>query len=62
MSATEIKIEIEKILDTVPEDILQSVLNYLQSIIGKQEDTVKLSGNIRKILEEDRELLEKLAQ
>jgi len=62
MSTTEIKTEINKILDAVTETTLESVLNYLKSIVNVEKDIVLLSKNIRKILEEDKELLEKLTQ
>jgi hypothetical protein len=62
MTAKQIKTEIQKVLDSVPEVVLEDILKYLQSIQNKSSDSISLSQNIRKILEEDRELLEKLAQ
>ncbi len=62
MTAKQIKSEIQKVLDSVPEVILEDILKYLQSIQNKSTDSISLSQNIRKILEEDRELLERLAQ
>ena len=62
MTAKQIKTEIQKVLDSVPEVILEDILKYLKTIQGKPSDTISLSQNIRKILNEDRELLERLAQ
>lgn len=62
MSTAELKSEIGKVLDKVPEDTLQSVLMYLKSIVDMPKEKVQLSGNLRTILEEDKELLQKLAQ
>lgn len=62
MSTAEIKTEIDKVLDTLPEDALESVLDYLKSITHTTKEKLAYSKNLRKILEEDRELLEKLAQ
>lgn len=62
MSTAEIKTEIDKVLGTMPEDALESVLDYLKSITQTTNDELTYSKNLRKILEEDKELLEKLAQ
>jgi hypothetical protein len=62
MTAKQIKTEIQKVLDSVPEMVLEDILNYLKTIQSKPSDAISLSQNIRKILNEDRELLEKLAQ
>ncbi|HRH62785.1 MAG TPA: hypothetical protein PLI68_05610 [Bacteroidia bacterium] len=62
MSTSEIKTEIHKVLDNVPENVLQSVLDYLKSIIHTNSDSVQLTNNLRQILLEDKELLQKLAE
>ena len=62
MGAVELKKEIEKVLDTMPEDTLESVLTYLQSVKSVKQEDVALVNNIKKIMSEDRELLQKLAQ
>lgn len=58
----EIKTEIQKVLDSVPEGVLQDVLDFLKELQVQQEGKVRLTSNLRKILSEDRELLERLAQ
>jgi len=62
MTTKEIKSEIQKVIDAVPENLLNDILNYLKSLQGKSADTVQLSEHIRKIISEDKELLEKLAK
>ncbi len=62
MSSTEIKTEINRVLDSVPENVLQSVLDYLKSIIHTEGNNIQLSANLRKILNEDKDLLQKLAE
>jgi mRNA-degrading endonuclease RelE of RelBE toxin-antitoxin system len=62
MTSIEIKTEIQKVLDQVPENVLGDVLDFLKELQSKSPDQIKLANNLRKILSEDRELLEKLAQ
>lgn len=62
MAVPEIKNEILKVLDTFPDDVLSEVLKFLKSVKGKSLHTIGLSQSFKKILEEDKELLEKLAK
>ena len=62
MTSIEIKTEIQKVLDQVPESVLQDILDFLKELQTKSVDDIKLANNLRKIISEDRELLEKLAQ
>jgi mRNA-degrading endonuclease RelE of RelBE toxin-antitoxin system len=62
MTTKEIKSEIHKALDKIPENALQAILDYLKQIEGKPADQIKLAKNFRDILNEDSELLEKLAK
>ena len=62
MTTKEIKSEIQKTLDNIPENILQDILNYLKEIQGKSVDKVRLGKNLHDILTEDKELLERLAE
>ena len=61
MTTREIKSEIQKTLDNIPENVLQDILDYLKLIQGKPADEIELSKNLRDILTEDKELLERLA-
>ncbi|AYL96980.1 hypothetical protein [Mucilaginibacter celer] len=62
MNTIELKQEINKVLENVPEEALADVLLYLQHLQAKTPADIKLTINLRQILNEDKELLEKLAQ
>lgn len=62
MSRDEVKTAINQLLDNTPEQALQEVFDYLKSVQGKSDQSVSLSQNLRTILSEDKELLERLAQ
>ncbi len=62
MTTGQIKTEIQKLLDTIPEHVLHDLLDYLKEAQKQTKDQAELSGHLRKIINEDRELLEKLAQ
>ena len=62
MTKTQLKSEIQKALDSVPENVLQDVLDFLKESKNQPEDKHRLSNSLRQILSEDKELLEKLAQ
>jgi hypothetical protein len=61
MSKDEIKYEITKALDSLPDKALEDLLSYLKSL-DKQADKSPLSNNLEKVLFEDKELLAKLAK
>ena len=62
MTSKEIKSEIQKSLERVPEGVLQDVLDFLKQVENQPADKMNLTRNLRDILVEDRELLEKLAK
>lgn len=62
MTKLQIQTEIQKVLDNFPESVLQDVLDFLKELQEQPADKVKLTNNLRQILSEDKELLEKLAQ
>jgi len=62
MTAIEIKTEIQKVIDQVPETVLPDVLDFLKELQVKSEDQIKLVNNLKKIISEDRELFQRLAQ
>ncbi len=61
MTTKQIKIEIEKLLDTVPDTVLQDLLDFLKQAQQQTSDKLELSSYLKKILTEDKQLLEKLA-
>ena len=62
MTTNQIKSEIQKALDNIPENALQDILEYLKELEGKTADQIKLAKSLRDILNEDKELLERLAK
>lgn len=62
MNEQNVKIEIHKVIDMLPDDISKDVLEYLKSILKKSSDEIRTSNNLSKILKEDRNLLNRLAQ
>ena len=62
MSKEEIKHEINKVLDHLPDKTLQDILSFLKSIEGKQTISLTDRATLDKILTEDKDLLEKLAK
>jgi hypothetical protein len=62
MATKELKDMINKVIDNMPEDILEDVFNYLKSMTNKSKSDIILSQNLSRILDEDKNLLERLAQ
>jgi hypothetical protein len=62
MTKTQMQSEIQKVLDNVPESVLQDVLDFLKELQDQPADKVRLTNNLRQILSEDKDLLERLAQ
>lgn len=58
----ELKQEIVQIVNKLPEEVLDKVLQYLRQVEKTTEEKMRLSLNLNTILTEDRELLEKLAK
>jgi len=62
MTTKEIKSEIQKSLDNVPESVLQDILDFLKRAEKQPAANLDLAKHLRDILAEDRELLERLAK
>ncbi len=58
----EAKQEIMQIVNTLPSDVLDNLLQYLRQIEKTSKDKLQLAVNLRTILNEDKELLQKLAK
>lgn len=54
--------EITQIVNALPQDVLGEVLQYLRQVEKVSQEKMRLSLNLKTILLEDRELLEKLAK
>ena len=62
MSREEVKSEINKMLENIPEEALQEVFDYLKSVKDKSNASISLSTNLQTILMEEKELLQRLAK
>jgi hypothetical protein len=62
MNKSIIKSEIDKVLENIPEQVLQDILEYLKQLQKQSPDKINLSSQLRQILQEDKALLEKLAK
>lgn len=62
MKRDNIKTEIQKIIDKVPDEMLEEIYNILKDFADKNPDSIKLSHHLNKILTEDKGLLERLAK
>ena len=62
MTTTEIKKEIHKVIDQVPENLLADILIILKEVQSEKAKKSTLTSNFNKILAEDCEVLHKLAQ
>ena len=62
METEEIKREIQKVIDQVPEEQLDDILLYLKEFQERNKSQNNVNQHLKKILEEDRELLKRLAQ
>ena len=62
MSKDEIKVEIIQVLDTLSDKALQELLVFLKQINPENGSSIFNISAINQILEEDNDLLEKLAK
>jgi len=62
MTTEEIKSQIQKSLDNVPESVLQDILDFLRKAENQPLERLHLMKNLRDILTEDKDLLERLAK
>lgn len=62
MSTELVKVEINQILQQMPEESLVSILEYLRAAQTSTTQKVTLTKNFNQILREDRNLLKRLAQ
>ena len=62
MSKEEIKYEINKVLDHFSDDALQELLMFLTELDSKKDAEAGFTFPLKKILDEDSELLSRLAQ
>ena len=61
MSSEEIKTEIKKVIENIPDNVLEDILALLKEFEAESKDRIAFTHNLRKIITEDRDLLKKLA-
>jgi len=62
MTTKQLKTEIHRLLDRVPDTVLQDLIDYLREAQKQTREQAELSSYLKKIIHEDKELLEKLAK
>ena len=62
MRRENLKSEIQKIIDKVPDDMLEDIYKILKDFADKNPDSISLSHHLNRILNEDKGLLERLAK
>jgi len=62
MTTIQLKTEIQKKLERIPDDVLTELLNYLNELEKRSSDDIELARFMKESLIEDRELLTRLAQ
>ena len=62
MTTKDLRKEINRVIEKVPDDFLTDLLSYLKEFENRSKKDLESLKHIKKILKEDQELLEKLAQ
>ncbi len=62
MTALELRTEIHKEIDKVPENVLPEILDYIQAVQKPDFDKKQLDDFIDKVFKEDDNLLRRLAE
>jgi hypothetical protein len=62
MTTKQLRKEIAKVIQIVPESLLEDILSYLKKIENTSKEDIETFINLKKIFKEDQELLDKLAQ
>ncbi len=61
MTTADLKYEITRAIDEVPETVLIEILDYLKQVKESPKEKINLSRHLGLILREDKELLKRLA-
>jgi hypothetical protein len=62
MTTKDLRKEINRVIEKVPDDFLAEILTYLKEVENKTEQDLSSIQRIKRILKEDKDLLEKLAE
>lgn len=62
MKTKDLRKEINRVIQEVPENFLEDILSYLRNIEKKSKKDIEAFSDLKRIFKEDQELLEKLAK
>ena len=62
MTTKDLRKEINRVIQEVPENFLEDILSYLKQIERRSKNDIEALTDLKRILKEDQELLEKLAK
>jgi len=62
MTTKDLRREINRVIQEVPENFLEDILSYLRNIEKKSKKDIEAFSDLKRIFKEDQELLEKLAK
>jgi len=62
MTTLELRSQIHKAIDNLPDNLLPELLNYINQLAVRSGRSILQNENIQKILKEDAEFLKRLAQ
>ena len=62
MTTKDIRKEINRVIQEVPENFLEDILSYLKQIEKISKNNIEAFSDLKRIFKEDQELLEKLAK
>ena len=62
MTTKDLRKEINRVIQKVPDDFLTEILSYLKEVENKSINDFESFNHLKHILKEDKELLEKLAK
>jgi len=62
MTTQDLRKEINRVIQQVPDDFLSDILSYLKEVEQKSSKEFAESKQLKQIFKEDQELLEKLAK
>ncbi len=62
MTTKDLRKEINRVIQQIPDDFLNDILSYLKQIEKKSIKDIESSMHLKQIFKEDQDLLEKLAK
>jgi hypothetical protein len=62
MTTKDLRKEINRVIQEVPEDFLADILSFLRQLENRSKNDIEALSDLKRIFKEDQELLEKLAK